>query len=369
MGRAILKIKDLTKCYPGGFTLQIPSLEFEEGLIYALVGPNGAGKTTLLNLINLLERPDKGEIFFREQSSSRDDPTGRLYILWGQTPKRQQLWGQTPPGPKIKVGSDPKELHRKMTLVMENPLLFKTTVFKNIEYGLKVRSVNKKTRQKRVKEMLEAVELGGFEKRPALSLSRGETQRVAIARALVLKPEVLLLDEPFTNIDKRSLEVTEKLIKEINRKEHLTIIFTTHDFRQAYRLSGQVISLLEGKVVKGSLENLFRGEIEENLEGLKYVKLSPKVSVAVVTKKGGEVHISIPPEDIILSPTQLQSSARNSFLGRIKKIDIEDQTVRVSVDIGVEIISLITKESFDELGLTISSSIFITFKSTSVMVI
>lgn len=349
MERAILKIKDLTKCYPGGFTLQIPSLEFEEGLIYALVGPNGAGKTTLLNLINLLERPDKGEIFFH---GCRVRPHIKRGALVGSDPT-----------------DDPINIRRKMTLVMENPLLFKTTVFKNIEYGLKVRSVNKKTRQKRVKEMLEAVELGGFEKRPALSLSRGETQRVAIARALVLKPEVLLLDEPFTNIDKRSLEVTEKLIKEINRKEHLTIIFTTHDFRQAYRLSGQVISLLEGKVVKGSLENLFRGEIEENLEGLKYVKLSPKVSVAVVTKKGGEVHISIPPEDIILSPTQLQSSARNSFLGRIKKIDIEDQTVRVSVDIGVEIISLITKESFDELGLTISSSIFITFKSTSVMVI
>lgn len=355
MGRAILKIKNLTKCYPGGFTLQIPSLEFEEGLIYALVGPNGAGKTTLLNLINLLERPDKGEIFFHGCGVR---PRTKLGALVGSDPIKDDP-----------IKDQEVNIRRKMTLVMENPLLFKTTVFKNIEYGLKVRSVDKKTRQRRVKEMLEAVELGDLEKRPALSLSRGETQRAAIARALVLKPEVLLLDEPFTNIDKRSLEVTEKLIKKINRKEHLTIIFTTHDFRQAYRLSEQVISLLEGKVIKGSLENLFRGEIEGNLEGLKYVKLSPKVSVAVVTKKRGRVHISIPPEDIILSPTQFQSSARNSFPGRIKKIDIEDQTVRISVDVGVEIISLITKRSFDELGLTISSLVFVTFKSTSVMVL
>lgn len=337
MEEPILRIENLTKCYESEFTLEIPYMEFQEGRIYSIVGPNGAGKTTFLSLLNLLEEPTKGEIFFEGQKIIN---SSRFHL----------------------------NIRQKMHMIMENPLLFHTTVFKNIAFGLRIRSIDKKIWPQIVKEALEMVGLEGFEKKYAYSLSRGETQRIAIARALVLKPEVLFLDEPFTNIDRRNINVIEKLIKTINQKYGTTIIFTTHDLFQAYRLSDEVISLVDGKVVEGSLENLFSGRIEE-ADGLKWVRISPSVKVAVVTNKRGKVHISIPPQDIILSHSQFQSSALNSFKGMIKKIQLEDEIVRVSIEIepGVELIALITKTSFDKMNLSVGSYIFLTFKTTSVM--
>ncbi len=336
MEKPVLRIENLIKRYDSGFILDIPHLEFQSGEIYSLVGPNGAGKTTLLNLLNLLEEPTKGEIIFKEQ----------------------------------KVTSlNSLNIRRKMNMVMEDPLLFHTAVFKNITAGLKCRSVDKKMWPQMVEEALTMVGLEGFEKRYAPELSRGETQRVAIARAFILKPEVLFLDEPFTNIDKKNINILEKLIKTVNKKYHTTIIFTTHDLLQAYRLSDEAISFVDGKIIKGSLENLFKGVVEE-VDSLQFVRISPKIPVAVVTEKRGEVHISIAPQEIILSHREILSSARNSFKGILKKIQMEGKIVRISifVDEEVEIIALITKTSYKDMGLSIDSDIFLTFKTTSVMI-
>ena len=223
MGNPIFRLKNVIKRYDSGFTLDIPHLEFQTGKIYGLIGPNGAGKTTLMSLLNVLEEPDNGEIFFNDR----------------------------------KVRSfNSLQARRKMTMVMENPLLFSTTVFKNIAAGLRCRAIDKTLWSRMVDEALGMVNLRGFEKRRASGLSRGEIQRVALARALVLHPDVLLLDEPFTNIDQKNVTALEKLIKDVNHTDHTTVIFTTHDHEQAYRLSDEVISLIGGKTVDGSPENL-----------------------------------------------------------------------------------------------------------------
>ncbi len=220
MENPIFRIENLIKRYDCGFTLDIPHLEFQTGKIYGLIGPNGAGKTTLMSLLNALEEPDSGEIFFND----------------------------------LKVGSfNSLQARRKMTMVMENPLLFSTTVFKNLTVGLRCRSIDKTLWPGMVDEALGMVNLQDFENRRAIGLSRGETQRVALARALVLHPDVLFLDEPFTNIDTKNVTVLEKLIKDINHIDQTTVIFTTHDHSQAYRLSDKVISLIDGKTVNGSL--------------------------------------------------------------------------------------------------------------------
>lgn len=333
----VLKIKNLIKRYNGAFILDIPHLEFQSGKIYGLVGPNGAGKTTLLNLLSLLDEPTKGEIFFEEQ--------------------------------KVSCFSS-LNIRRKMSMVMENPLLFHTTVFRNISAGLMCRSVDKKMWLQMVEKALTMVGLAGFEKRYAPDLSRGETQRVAVARALILKPEVLFLDEPFTNIDKQNINILEKLIVAVNNKYHTTIIFTTHDLLQACCLSNEVISLINGKIFEGSPENIFKGVVEE-VNGSQLARISPDVSVSVVTEKRGEVHVSIAPQDIILSHSEILSSARNSLEGIVKRIQMEGQIVRISIFVneGVEIIALITKTSYMDMDISIDSEIFLTFKANAVRVL
>lgn len=331
----ILSIENLKKSF-NGFTLAIPHLEFHKGKIYGLTGPNGSGKTTLLSILNLLEKPDSGKIFYR-----------------GEVISSKQ--------------SERLNIRRKMAMVLENPYLFNSSVIQNITYGLKVRSRDKKSIQKRAAKALELVNLSGFEERKANELSRGETQRVGIARAIVLNPEILFLDEPFTNIDKAHIGVIEKLIRNINRERNTTIIFTSHDLFQAFRLSGEVLSIVNGKIVRGSIENLFTGDIKEK-DNLQWVQITPSLKITVATKMKGNVHILIPPEDIILSRKPFQSSARNVLKGIIKKVEIENDIVRVECDAGQEFVSLITKASFDRMKLSIGSPIFLTFKTTSVKV-
>lgn len=330
-----LRVENLIK-HNGEFGLEIPRLEFQQGQIYGVIGPNGAGKTTLLNLLSLLEEPSGGELFFNEQRVTT---------------------------------SNSLNIRRKLTMIMENPLLFHCSVYKNIISGLKHRAIDKKTWAQTATEALRMVGLEGFEKRYAPNLSCGETQRVAIARALALKPEILFLDEPFSNIDQRNITLLEELIRNINQKHQTTIIFTTHDLWQAHHLADEVISLVNGRVVDGSLDNLFTGEVEE-VNGLQAVKLSPEILVTIVTKMEGKIHICIPPQDIILSYKRVESSARNSFFGKIAKIQMQAQTVRlhISVDAGVEFIALITKTSYEKMSPAIDSEIFLTFKSTSVKI-
>ncbi len=331
----ILRIENLKKSFKG-FTLHIPVLEFRKGRIYGLTGPNGSGKTTLLSMLNLIERPDKGRFFYRGEVISNNNSLGL-------------------------------SVRRKMAMVLENPYLFNTSVIKNVTYGLRVRLHDRKKILKRAIKALELVKLKGFEEKNAKELSRGETQRVAIARAIVLKPEILFLDEPFTNIDKVHIGVVEKLIKKINKEENTTVIFTTHDLFQAYRLCDEVLSIVSGRIVKGSIENLFTGEVEVK-ENSHWVQISPSLKVAVATKMKGNVHIIIPPEDIILSRKSFQSSARNVLKGRIRRIEIQGETVRVGCDVGQEFVVLITKASFDRMRLSIGSDVFLTFKTTSVNV-
>ncbi|MFQ5456232.1 MAG: ABC transporter ATP-binding protein [Nitrospirota bacterium] len=332
----ILKARNLVKRYNNGFVLNIDSIDFQQGRVYGLVGPNGAGKSTLLNILNLLEQIMEGSIFFRNQ--------------------------------KI-TDINSLNIRRKMSMVMEDPFLFNTTVFNNLTAGLRCRSIDKKMWTQMVDNALQMVGLAGFEKRYAPELSRGESQRVAIARTLILKPEILFMDEPFTNIDKKNINMLERLIRTINYKHNTTIIFTTHDLSQAYSLSDEVISLVDGKIIRGSIDNFFTGMVEGN-DNLSFVRISSRVRLAIVTKKRGRVHVSIPPQDIILSYKEISSSARNSFKGIVKKILIENQKVKVNilVDNEVEFTVLITYRSYKDMNLLINSSVFLIFKSTSVIV-
>ncbi|MCG2820784.1 MAG: ATP-binding cassette domain-containing protein, partial [Candidatus Atribacteria bacterium] len=303
MDKLILKVRNLKKIYNNKIVLDIDNLNFQEGKIYAIVGPNGSGKTTLLNILNLLEKPDEGQIFFYDQAITN------------------------------KLNSDTLEIRRRMTLVNQDPFLFHSTVYDNIAYGLKIRSISSKVQKSRIRSALNIVGLSAFKDRKANQLSGGEAQRVVIARALVIEPEVLFFDEPTANIDQKHIDVVERIIKKIKKEIKTTVIFTTHDLSQAYRLADKVISLLDGKIIKQVPENLLWGEIVEEEDGLKRFKAMGNIKFAIVSEKVGLAYISIDPRDIILSYEQFQSSARNSFLGKITKIIEQNHLVKLEIDI------------------------------------
>ncbi len=301
------------------------------------MGPNGSGKTTLLNILNLLVKPEEGQIFFRDQEIINNSNSKIL------------------------------EIRRKMTLVDQDPFLFQSTVYSNVAYGLKVRSVSSIVQQNRIKNALDMVGLSGFENRKVDQLSGGEAQRVVIARALVIEPEILFLDEPTTNIDQRHIDIVERIIKKIMEKIKTTVIFSTHDLSQAYRLADEVISLLEGKIIIHVPENLLRGAIEEE-NGIKWFKATKNIKFAIVSEKIGPIYISIDPTDIILSYEPFQSSARNSFLGKIVKIIEQNHLVKLEVDVSIPLVTIITRESFQQMNLNLGSKVYLTFKASVVKI-
>ena len=148
-------ISDLSKVFGERTVLDIPHLEIEGKQIYALLGPNGAGKTTLLNILGFLETPTAGHIRYRDQ------------IVQFSEPNLQRL-------------------RQDVVVVDQHPILFTTTVYKNIEFGLKIRKMPKKKRERIIEESLELVGMRYFSSASAQNLSGGETQRVAIARVLAL---------------------------------------------------------------------------------------------------------------------------------------------------------------------------------------
>ena len=207
--------------------LRVEGLAIPQGEIFALVGPSGSGKSTLLRLLNFLESPAEGSVSF-----------------WG----KPFFSGD---------GQMPLEVRRQVTMVFQRPVLLKDSVYANVAYGLKARG--ERNCQQKVDEVLAQVGLEGFPKREASTLSGGEVQRVALARALVLKPQVLLLDEPTANLDPYNVGLIESIIESFNRQEGKTVVLVTHSVFQAKRLAHRVALLLEGKVAEVAEKERFFG--------------------------------------------------------------------------------------------------------------
>jgi molybdopterin-binding protein len=346
--------EDVVKIYNQKKVLASVSLEIEEGKINVILGPNGSGKTTLLKILNLLERADAGRLLYDgEECGSNSNPGRRL------------------------------ELSRRMTMVMQNPAMFDATVFSNVAYGLKVRGQKKRLVRQKVERALDMVRLAQARERRALTLSGGEAQRVALARALVLDPEVIFLDEPTNNLDSISLRIIEELILRLKEEKGTTLVLTTHLLSNARRWGERFFVLRDGRLIqKGSREEVFDRPtsvfwakfmgMENFLSGrLTKEKQQSQLDVdgirlEVVSDKEGEAFATIPPEDILISLRPLSSSARNSFRGKVAQIEEEGSIVRVKVDIGIPLTSLITKRSQQDMNLAEGKEVYVTFKASAV---
>ncbi len=200
--KPLLEIENLTKTYDGKNVIENFTLEVKKGERLAVIGPNGSGKTTLIKIINLLETPTSGKVYFG--------------------------------GANLQNTSEKWAFRRKMALVFQKPAVFNTTVSGNISIGLKIRGKRGKLDYDKVKETMDTFNLTRLEGKNALKLSGGEKQLLSIARAIVVDPELLLLDEPFSNLDEENISIVEGVIEEINS----TIIMTSpnaYNAKQANR--------------------------------------------------------------------------------------------------------------------------------------
>jgi tungstate transport system ATP-binding protein len=213
----LYKLNNIQFCYSDKKVLDIEQQIFEQGKITALVGANGAGKTTLLGLLSFISDAETGEIEFSGEVVTKNNQAS---------------------------------LRKSVGLVQQNPYLIKGSVIKNIELGLKFRHVKPAVRESRAKDMLRLLKIEDLANRSVKSLSGGEAQKVAIGRALVLDPKVILLDEPFTYLDREFVKDFELLIKKLKNEQNKTIIFTTHNQSQAKTLSDQVFSIVDGELTE-----------------------------------------------------------------------------------------------------------------------
>jgi tungstate transport system ATP-binding protein len=279
-----------------------------------------------------------------------------------------------------------------MAMVFQKPAVLNTTVAGNVAFGLKFRGVEKSDTESRVQEALDIVGLLHLVDRKAVTLSGGEMQRVAIARALVTRPDVLLLDEPTANLDPVNTELIEKLILDIHRKFHTTIILSTHDMIQGQRLADRIGVIINGRIAQvGTIHDIFyrpqgkdiarfvgidtilNGVVESNDEGLARISVG-NVILEVITpcKPGSRVALFIRPEEvtIALKDGELpKTSVRNQLPGTITKMVPFGPFVRSTIDFGSFLTALVTRRSADELSLVVGMKVIAGIKASAIHVI
>ncbi|WP_158634028.1 ABC transporter ATP-binding protein [Radiobacillus deserti] len=199
-----------------GFFLNSIHLSIENGEFFSILGPSGCGKTTLLKVIAGILEPDQGSIYWNDNDVTAIPPETRGFGM-----------------------------------VFQEPLLFPhLNVQENVMFGLKMKKVRKGLRFRKAQDVLKAVGLEGFETRYPSGLSGGQQQRVALARAIVMEPAVLLMDEPFSALDRETRNEMRQLLKHIHRTYNMIILFVTHDQEEAFQLSDRIAIMENGRVLE-----------------------------------------------------------------------------------------------------------------------
>lgn len=211
----ILRTENLTRIVNERHIVDDVSIEIRRGDVLAVVGPSGSGKTSFLRLLNRLDEPTSGSVFLE----------GRDYKEIA-----------------------PRELRRRVGMVMQTPFLFRGSVADNIRFGPQQRDEDVSTHE--IEELLKRVDLSGYGERGVSNLSGGEAQRVSLARTLANSPQVLLLDEPTSALDDAVKGDVEDLIRSIMQEQSLTVVIITHDMAQATRMANRIMILEDGKLTR-----------------------------------------------------------------------------------------------------------------------
>ena len=323
-----IQLKDIVKRFGTLEAVSHVSLQINDGELFTLLGPSGCGKTTILRLIGGFHKPDHGEIYFDGKPVTPIPP-----------------------------------YERNIGMVFQNYALWPhMTISDNITYGLKLKKIPRAEIANKVSQVLKLVNLTGLEKRFPGQLSGGQQQRVALARALVLNPDVLLLDEPLSNLDAKIRIQVRAEIRKLQKELGITTIYVTHDQEEALTLSDRIAVINLGKLLQiGSprdlyerpenpfvadfigINNLIPGDVREINSTEKWMKVQTKVGPLICFgnerfKPGDPCMISVRPETASISQLEDTQKEFNYIGGTVSFASYIGNTIRYDVEINGEII-------------------------------
>ncbi len=367
-GGPIIEGRRLRLTRGGQTIIDVPSLIVEAGEVLSVIGPNGAGKTTLLQTLAYLAMPFEGDILFH--------------------------------GRKVGVDFPVLDYRRSLSMVFQEPLLFDATVFENAASGLRIRGMKKAAMRRAVVESLNRFGIGALSDRSARSLSGGEAQRTNLARAFAIRPDVLLLDEPFASLDPKSREPLIEDVRAQVRATGTTTILVTHDLMESLRLSDRVAVMNGGRILQvGPPEEVLNAPADEfvaSFTGMgailkgrttKAGRDTATISVSGVEIEcagsfpvGSRVIIGIRPENVALSVSDRPgcddngdngslTSVRNVFPAVVTKVTPMGFYQTIDLDCGFPLRSYVTMQSQQLLRLTEGRKVAVSFKATAVHVI
>jgi tungstate transport system ATP-binding protein len=352
----ILRADGVEVGYDGEIVLEVAQLTVEPGEVVAVIGPNGAGKSTLLRVLALLARPSRGTV--------------QVHGVAPRTEAERLAW------------------RRRMACVFQEPLLCRGSVLYNARLACRLRGVTWAEADRRARDWLERLGIGGLAARAVDRLSGGEAQRTSLARAFAAEPEVLFLDEPFAALDAPTREALLDDFGQLLASTRTTTVFVTHDRAEALRLGDRVAVLLDGRLAQVGppeqvfgapaseavarfvgVENLLPGQVTAHGEGLLEVDVGPvRVTVAGDARPGERVLVGLRPEDLTLAGPEPRgpTSAQNRLAGRIVRVTPLGPLWRVALDCGVPLMALVTRPAVTTLQLAPDMPVEVTFKATAV---
>jgi spermidine/putrescine transport system ATP-binding protein len=331
-----IQLKNISKSYGDLQAVEDVSLSVRDGELLCLLGPSGCGKSTTMRMISGLETPTSGEVYLGDENVT-DEPA----------------------------------YDRDTSMVFQNWALFPyKTVLENVAFGLKMRGDGSDERTRRAEEMLERVHMNGYEDHSTTDLSGGQKQRVALARSLAVDPDVLLLDEPLSNLDKRLREEMEIELKDIHKEFDKTFVYVTHNQDEAFTLADRIGIINDGQLVQvGEPTEVYRnptnrfveeflgdtnfvaGEITEVGDGYGHLSTefgsTIRVPASSAIEPGASLTVSLRPEFMRIEranepEASKQTTARtdgtggDTVTGIVENSIYRGSSIRYVVDIGGE---------------------------------
>ncbi|HPQ43502.1 MAG TPA: ATP-binding cassette domain-containing protein [Syntrophales bacterium] len=334
---SLYQITNLKYRYGQHFELDVPELTIEEGTSVGFAGSNGSGKSTLLRLLAFIELPEKGTIRFDGAEVSQNNG-----------------------GPK-----------RDVTMLLQEPYLLKRSIFENVAFGLKIRN-DRKDIKERVYAAMELVGMSSreFARRRWHELSGGEAQRIALASRLVLRPKVLILDEPTASVDQQSALLIKEAIVECRRQFGMSLIIASHDRVWLNSATDTIKRMHEGRIVGTGAENILSGPWNNQENGL-YGKDLPNGQTLFVTKPPHTTAAGVVnPSDIVLSLLEPEGiSTRNILRGIVTNMTMEGDSGDVLIEVdtgGLSLLSRLTPSAAESLQLIPGKKVWTLFKASAV---
>ncbi len=318
-----IRIQDVTKRYGTATVVDNVSLQIAAGELFFLLGPSGCGKTTLLRILAGFVEPDAGDVYLGERRVTDLPPRARDTAMVFQT---YALWPHM-------------------------------TVAKNVAFGLQVRGLKREEIRHRVEQALKLVRMEGYGDHRPNQLSGGQQQRIALARALVIGPQVLLLDEPLSNLDARLRDEMREEIRRLHRETGLTMVYVTHDQKEALALAGRLAVMERGKLVQVGApsevyqrpanrfvasflgdSNFIPGTVRECTDGRCTVETPLGLLVGITAihpKPGTRVVCSIRPPSLVPAadgPNRIAATVEQvAFLGEVLQVRLRAGELELSV--------------------------------------